>query len=123
MGVILQLLSIGTESTRLVLVQILLQRNGMKLNPITSLYYISPCCFAFLAVPFFVFELPKILNDPSVQINAAVFFSNAAAAFGARSCSPLMSVPGVIPQFYLNTAVLLRTRLHELKDSPSNFIT
>ncbi len=82
-GVILQMLSIGTESTRLVLVQILLQRKGLKLNPITSLYYISPCCFAFLAVPFFLLELPKIRNDPSVQISAAVFLSNAAAAFGA----------------------------------------
>ena len=88
MGVILQLMSIGTESCRLVLVQILLQRKGMKLNPITSLYYISPCCFAFLAVPFFVLELPKIQNDPSVQINAAVFFSNAAAAFGAHHRQP-----------------------------------
>lgn len=87
MGVILQLLSIGTESIRLVLVQILLQSRGTKLNPITSLYYIAPCCFAFLAVPFFLLELPKILNDPSVQINAAVFLSNAAAAFGAISVS------------------------------------
>ena len=83
-GVILQMLSIGTESTRLVLVQILLQRKGLKLNPITSLYYISPCCFAFLAIPFFLLELPKIRADPSIQISAAVFLSNAAAAFGAH---------------------------------------
>jgi len=84
-GVILQMLSIGTESTRLVLVQILLQRKGLKLNPITSLYYISPCCFAFLSIPFFLLELPKIRADPSVQISAAVFLSNAAAAFGAHA--------------------------------------
>ena len=82
------MLSIGTESTRLVLVQILLQRKGLKLNPITSLYYISPCCFAFLSIPFFLLELPKIRVDPSVQISAAVFLSNAAAAFGANSARP-----------------------------------
>ena len=36
-GVVLQMCSICTESTRLVLVQILLQRRGLKLNPITTL--------------------------------------------------------------------------------------
>ena len=92
MGVILQMLSIGTESTRLVLVQILLQRKGTKLNPITSLYYISPCCFLFLAVPFFLLELPKIRNDPTVQFSSAVFLSNAAAAFGERWQSELGSL-------------------------------
>ena len=51
-GVMLQLASVVTESTRLTLVQILLQRRGVKLNPITTLYLIAPCCFAFLCVPF-----------------------------------------------------------------------
>lgn len=36
MGVVLQLLSVCTESTRLTLVQILLQRRGLSLNPITT---------------------------------------------------------------------------------------
>ncbi len=36
-GVILQLLSVMTESTRLTLVQILLQRRGLTLNPITTM--------------------------------------------------------------------------------------
>lgn len=57
MGVILQLASIVTESSRLTLVQLLLQSRGLKLNPITSLYYISPCCFAFLSIPFMLFEV------------------------------------------------------------------
>lgn len=30
----------------------LLQRRGIKLNPITTLYLIAPCCFAFLCFPF-----------------------------------------------------------------------
>eukprot|EP00887_Chlorella_sp_A99_P000804 scaffold5.g804.t1 len=81
-GVLLQLLSIGTESTRLTLVQILLQRRGLKLNPITTLYYIAPCCGAFLLVPFAFLELPRILNDPAVVINPWVFLSNATVAFG-----------------------------------------
>lgn len=106
-GVLLQMASVATESTRLTLVQILLQvrltwrwgsrvacrvhrpavdacstsqctctastllcldaarqptarprmppcpqRRGIKLNPITTLYLIAPCCFVFLCVPF-----------------------------------------------------------------------
>lgn len=65
-------------------------RRGLKLNPITSLYYISPACFSFLLLPFLMFELPKIRNDPSVQINAGILFSNAAAAFG-ESPTPYVS--------------------------------
>lgn len=81
-GVVLQMCSICTESTRLVLVQILLQRRGLKLNPITTLYYIAPCCFGFLLLPFILLEAPKIMNDPSVVIRPGVLVSNAAAAFG-----------------------------------------
>lgn len=81
-GVVLQMCSICTESTRLVLVQILLQRRNMKLNPITTLYYIAPCCFAFLLLPFVMLEAPKIMNDPSVVFRPGVLLSNAAAAFG-----------------------------------------
>lgn len=36
LGVMLQLFSVCTESTRLTLVQILLQRRGLSLNPITT---------------------------------------------------------------------------------------
>lgn len=39
-------------------------RRGLKLNPITSLYYISPACFACLLLPFFLFELPKVRQSP-----------------------------------------------------------
>ena len=84
-GVILQMCSICTESTRLVLVQILLQRRGLKLNPITTLYYIAPCCFGFLLLPFALLEAPKIMNDPSVVFRPFVFVTNAAAAFGKHS--------------------------------------
>ncbi len=81
-GVVLQLMSLCTESTRLVLVQILLQRKGLKLNPITTLYYVAPCCFAFLCIPFCVLEAPVLLKDATIRWDPAIFFSNAAAAFG-----------------------------------------
>jgi hypothetical protein len=81
-GVACQLASICAESVRLVLVQILLQSRGLKLNPITTLYYVAPCCLAFLTVPFFSIEYARLAADANVVINLAVFLSNALAAFG-----------------------------------------
>ncbi len=56
------------------LAQVLLQKRGLKLNPITSLYYISPCCFVFLAFPWAFLELPKLLNSPE-PVRACVAWS------------------------------------------------
>ena len=81
-GVLFQLSSILSESVRLVLVQILLQSRGLKLNPITTLYYVAPCCFGFLLVPFFSIEYSKIAMDANVAVNPLNFFGNAVAAFG-----------------------------------------
>lgn len=125
-GVVLQMFSIVTESTRLVLVQILLQRRGLKLNPITSLYYISPACFGFLLLPFFMFELPKIRNDPSVQINPAVLLSNAAAAFAlnmavflliGKTSALTMNIAGVVKDWLL---IGLSVWLYKSPVSPVN---
>lgn len=33
-----------------------LQSRGLKLNPITTLYYVAPCCFFFLLFPFIFLE-------------------------------------------------------------------
>lgn len=109
-GVVLQLLSIGTESTRLTLVQILLQRRGLKLNPITTLYYIAPCCAGFLMVPFAFLELPRILADPTVVISPAIFLSNAVVAFGlnmavflliGKTSALTMNIAGVVKDWIL----------------------
>jgi hypothetical protein len=125
-GVVLQLFSIVTESTRLVLVQILLQRRGLKLNPITSLYYISPACFCFLLLPFLMFELPKIRNDPSVVINPAILFSNAAAAFAlnmavflliGKTSALTMNIAGVVKDWLL---IGLSVMLYKSPVSPLN---
>jgi len=83
-GVMLQMTSIVTESIRLVMVQILLQSRGLKLNPITTLYYVAPCCFGFLLIPFMFLEFGKITTDPNVIINPFYMITNALAAFGTR---------------------------------------
>ncbi|KAJ9546357.1 hypothetical protein OSB04_018900 [Centaurea solstitialis] len=42
-GTLYQVTGIFAEALRLVLTQVLLQKKGLNLNPITSLYYIAPC--------------------------------------------------------------------------------
>ncbi len=76
--------SIVTESSRLVLIQILLQQRGIKLNPITTLYYIAPACFAFLLIPFCFLEAPKMLYTDDWKLNPLLLLLSAASAFGER---------------------------------------
>ena len=63
-------------------VQILLQKRGLSLNPITTLYYIAPASFVFLLLPWAIFEARPLLSDPNLRIDVPIFVSNAAAAFG-----------------------------------------
>lgn len=77
MGVSLQLLSIIAEAARIVLIQILLQRQGLKLNPLSTMYYVAPACIVCLLPAALVLELPalrqKLARDdplPSVSMFA-----------------------------------------------------
>ena len=47
-GTVYQVTGIFAEALRLVLTQVLLQKKGLTLNPITSLYYIAPCRYSVL---------------------------------------------------------------------------
>lgn len=109
-GVALQLGSIVAESIRLTLVQLLLQSRGLKLNPITTLYYVSPCCFVFLLVPFFGLELLQLANDVDVVINPFYMITNAAVAFClnmavflliGKTSALTMNVAGVVKDWAL----------------------
>jgi hypothetical protein len=99
-GLVLQLGSIVSESFRLALVQILLQRRGIKLNPVTTLYYVAPACFAFLVVPFTFFELPKMTADSELKARrprrrraAGRQRSTSTAAAVALKATPLQPLP------------------------------
>ncbi|KAF3944726.1 hypothetical protein CMV_028834 [Castanea mollissima] len=70
---------IFAEALRLVLTQVLLQKKGLTLNPITSLYYIAPCSFVFLFVPWYLLEKPE-MQVSQIQFNLWIFFSNALCA-------------------------------------------
>lgn len=78
-GTLYQVTGIFAEALRLVLTQVLLQKKGLTLNPITSLYYIAPCSFVFLFVPWYLLEKPE-MELSQIQFNFWIFFSNAFAA-------------------------------------------
>ncbi|XAR49753.1 hypothetical protein NMG60_11033045 [Bertholletia excelsa] len=78
-GTVYQVTGIFAEALRLVLTQVLLQKKGLTLNPITSLYYIAPCSFVFLFVPWYLLEKPG-MEVSWIQFNFWIFFSNAICA-------------------------------------------
>ncbi|KAL5982943.1 hypothetical protein ACLOJK_017023 [Asimina triloba] len=78
-GTVYQVTGIFAEALRLVLTQVLLQKKGLTLNPITSLYYIAPCSFLFLFAPWYLLEKP-IMEVSHIQFNFWIFFSNALCA-------------------------------------------
>lgn len=109
-GVILQLGAVATEATRLILVQILLTSKGLKLNPITSLYYISPACLAFLTIPWVFIEMPRLQEIAIWRFDPFVFLSNASIAFGlnlavflliGKTSALTMNVAGVVKDWLL----------------------
>ena len=55
-GTVYQVTGIFAEALRLVLTQVLLQKKGLTLNPVTSLYYIAPCRYFVLKFLVFLFK-------------------------------------------------------------------
>lgn len=78
-GTVYQVAGIFGEALRLVLTQILLQKKGLTLNPVTTLYYIAPCSFLFLFVPWYLLEKSE-MEVTQIQFNFWIFFSNALCA-------------------------------------------
>lgn len=65
--------------------QVLLQRkSGLKLNPITTLYYVAPCCFLFLLLPWAVLEAKPLVAGVAagtIRVDSWVMVTNACIAF------------------------------------------
>ena len=109
--------SICTESNRIVLVQILLQSKGVKLNPITTMYYISPCCLVFLFFPWVLIEAPLLMRPAEEggrnwldNDGVFVFVTNAVVAFAlncavflliGKTSALTMNIAGVVKDWIL----------------------
>ncbi|XP_058074473.1 probable sugar phosphate/phosphate translocator At5g25400 [Magnolia sinica] len=109
-GVALQLGAVAFEATRLVLIQILLTSKGISLNPITSLYYVAPCCLVFLFVPWVLVEFPVLRETSSFRFDFVVFGTNSLCAFAlnlavflliGKTSALTMNVAGVVKDWLL----------------------
>lgn len=109
-GVMLQLGAVVFEATRLVLIQILLTAKGISLNPITSLYYVAPCCFVFLSIPWAIIEFPVLAASSSFYLDVRLFSANCACAFllnlavfllVGKTSALTMNVAGVVKDWLL----------------------
>ncbi|CAM8960542.1 hypothetical protein QQ045_005621 [Rhodiola kirilowii] len=109
-GVTLQLGAVAFEATRLVMIQILLTSKGISLNPITSLYYVAPCCLVFLFVPWMVVEYPRLMDTSSFHLDFVIFGANSFCAFAlnlavfllvGKTSALTMNVAGVVKDWLL----------------------
>ncbi|CAI9766518.1 unnamed protein product [Fraxinus pennsylvanica] len=109
-GVILQLGALAFEATRLVMIQILLTSKGITLNPITSLYYVAPCCLVFLVFPWIFVEFPILKETSSFHFDFLIFGTNSFCAFAlnlavfllvGKTSALTMNVAGVVKDWLL----------------------
>mmetsp|Transcript_3759 Transcript_3759/g.10853 ORF Transcript_3759/g.10853 Transcript_3759/m.10853 type:complete len:392 (-) Transcript_3759:558-1733(-) len=109
-GLITQLSALCFEAARLTLVQILINSQGLNMNPLQSLYYISPACLGCLLVPFALVELGPLRADNSLVFYPSVFLANAMAAFVlnlavflliGKTSALTMNIAGVIKDWML----------------------
>ncbi|XP_059658132.1 probable sugar phosphate/phosphate translocator At5g25400 [Cornus florida] len=109
-GVFLQLGAVAFEATRLVMIQILLTSKGITLNPITSLYYVAPCCLLFLFVPWIFVEFPVLKQASNFNFDFVIFGTNSLCAFAlnlavfllvGKTSALTMNVAGVVKDWLL----------------------
>lgn len=110
-GVMLQLGSMTFEASRLSLLQMLLQRKGYKLNPITTMYYLSPITAFFLAILCYFTELSTVA-DKIAETNLLVLLANCTIALMlniavflivGKTSALTMNVSGVIKDWIIIT--------------------
>lgn len=110
LGVTQQLSALLFEAVRLMLVQILITRQGMAMNPLQSLYYVSPACAFFLAFPLIFLEYPAMMADAKLQFDFRILLANAVCAFAlnlavflliGKTSALTMNIAGVIKDWML----------------------
>ncbi|KAG2501749.1 hypothetical protein HYH03_000249 [Edaphochlamys debaryana] len=109
-GVVQQLTALGFEAMRLTMVQVLINSKGYNMNPIQSLYYVSPSCFMCLLVPWLFVEMGKLRTTHDWTFNPSVMLANALTAFIlnlavflliGKTSALTMNIAGVIKDWML----------------------
>ncbi|KAJ7981970.1 Sugar phosphate transporter domain containing protein [Quillaja saponaria] len=80
-GVVYQMAGVVGEALRLIFVEIFVKRKGLKLNPISVLYYVSPCSALCLIIPWIFLEKPKMEVYGSWHFPPVVLILNCLCTF------------------------------------------
>jgi hypothetical protein len=70
-----------TQALRLTMVQVLINSKGYNMNPLQSLYYVSPACMFSLFPAWLLNELGQLRTRTDWVFNPSVLLANAVTAF------------------------------------------
>ncbi|RAL44355.1 unnamed protein product [Cuscuta campestris] len=80
-GVVYQMGGVVGEALRLIFMEILVKRKGLKLNPISVMYYVSPCSAICLLVPWIFLEKPKMEAQETWSFQPFILTLNSLCTF------------------------------------------
>ncbi|CAA3015528.1 probable sugar phosphate phosphate translocator At3g14410 [Olea europaea subsp. europaea] len=80
-GVFYQMGGVVGEALRLIFMEILLKRKGLKLNPISVMYYVSPCSAICLLIPWIFLEKSKMDAQGTWNFKPLVLSLNSLCTF------------------------------------------
>ncbi|EOA30970.1 hypothetical protein CARUB_v10014116mg [Capsella rubella] len=80
-GVVYQMGGVVGEALRLIFMELLVKRKGIKLNPISLMYYVSPCSAICLFVPWIFLEKSKMEGNGTWNFHFVVLTLNSLCTF------------------------------------------
>ncbi|KAL0857571.1 hypothetical protein Bca101_062725 [Brassica carinata] len=80
-GVVYQMGGVVGEALRLIFMEILVKRKGIKLNPISLMYYVSPCSAVCLFLPWIFLEKSKMEGNGTWNFHFLVLTLNSLCTF------------------------------------------
>ena len=89
-GVVLQLGGTVSEALRLVLTQVMLAGDGLKMNPLVGLYFYAPVCACVLMLVAAALEGGSFQWSEVSRVGYLTLLSNAAVSFSLNMCSLLL---------------------------------
>ncbi|KAL3957439.1 hypothetical protein ACCO45_008017 [Purpureocillium lilacinum] len=80
-GFLYQLGGIGFEAVRVIMIQVMLSGEGLKMDPLVGLYYYAPVCAVMNVIVALPSEVPHFRWDDLASVGFGVLFLNALIAF------------------------------------------
>ncbi|EPS69546.1 hypothetical protein M569_05219, partial [Genlisea aurea] len=80
-GVVYQMGGVVGEALRLIFMEILVKKKGLKLNPVSVMYYVSPCSAVCLLIPWLFLEKPRMDQTGSWSFKPLILAVNSLCTF------------------------------------------